>query len=199
MNSIHPYQPFIPIDAKKLIIGTIPPSRFCIKPQVLLKEDVDFYYGSRDNYFWHILGETFNKEFLYENTSLAVDQRKDLLIQISAGIIDSIKECIHTDNSASDNKLIVIKLNKDLVTVLDENPAINTLIYTSTVVKKQMYEIFQAYHSIDKINKRKQGIKIGGRIYNVNILYSPSPQALINMGKGGSKKRVDQYRKVFAT
>jgi len=198
MNSIHPYQPFIPKDAKKLIIGTIPPSRFCKEPQQLLEEDVNFYYGSRDNYFWQIIGEIFNKEFLYNNSQNAVDQRKEFLTQISAGITDTINECIHLDNSASDNKLKIIRYNLDLVRLLEENPQITTLIYTSDFVKKLTYPIFKAYHTIDKSNKRNQSIKLGIRNYDVNILHSPSPQALRNMGKNGSKKRVDQYREVFS-
>ena len=42
----HPYEPFIPENATKLIVGTLPPPRFTTGE---LKEgDVNFCYGSRD-------------------------------------------------------------------------------------------------------------------------------------------------------
>ena len=45
MISVHPYQPFVPPQATKLIVGTMPPLRFCTEPRLLYEDDVDFYYG----------------------------------------------------------------------------------------------------------------------------------------------------------
>lgn len=53
----HPYLPLIPECAKCLIVGTIPPHRFCKDMQTaqqygkLSQNDVDWYYGSEDNQF----------------------------------------------------------------------------------------------------------------------------------------------------
>ena len=47
--STHPYEPYIPDNATKLIIGSIPPQRFCIKHSIIDNDDVKFYYGSKDN------------------------------------------------------------------------------------------------------------------------------------------------------
>ena len=63
MKSTHPYEPFIPLNAEKLIIGTIPPIRFCIKEREIFDDDVNFYYGSRDNAFWPIIENIFFKYF----------------------------------------------------------------------------------------------------------------------------------------
>jgi len=53
MKETHPFEAFIPSGATKLIIGTIPPERFSQKK--LFCDDVNFYYGSRDNAFWELL------------------------------------------------------------------------------------------------------------------------------------------------
>ena len=197
MNSIHPYAPFIPDGADKLIIGTIPPARFCNKSFPLHMDDVNFYYGSRDNSFWELMGLIFGKKFDRSNTSNAVNQRKEFLRSISAGITDTITECIHVDGSASDNKLLIIEYHCGLSELLDNHQGIKTLIYTSNFVKRQMNEIFHTYHSIDKTNSRKQSIIINNRTYPVHILYSPSPQALRNIGQNGAIKREDQYKEIF--
>ena len=194
MKSTHPYEPYIPADSEKLIIGTIPPPRFCKEPYQLYENDVNFYYGSRDNYFWGILEEVFETKLVYSNTEQAVQQRKDLLKGLKIGITDIVNSCIHVGDSAADSDLKEIK-QKDIKSLLQINPAIDTLIYTSEFVKKLMNEHFKNYHSIvDPTNKKKQSVKIDGKEYQVKILYSPSPSALRNLGKGGAEKRKEQYR-----
>ncbi len=192
MKSIHPFESFVPKGATKLIIGTIPPPRFCKTPQELRKEDVNFYYGSENNNFWHLIQEIFNKDFQYKNSNLAIEQRKNILKHLSIGMTDIVSECIHSNNSASDKHLKIIKYT-DLAKLLVDNENIDTLIYTSEFVKTQINKLFKTYHTIDNSNKKTHTIKIEAKIYEVKILYSPSPQALRNMGKDGVDKRKKQY------
>ncbi|TDI73724.1 MAG: uracil-DNA glycosylase family protein, partial [Bacteroidetes bacterium] len=60
----HPYSPFIPENATKLIVGTLPPPRFTTGD--LKVGDVDFCYGSRDGYLWPILDRIFGLDLLFE-------------------------------------------------------------------------------------------------------------------------------------
>lgn len=196
MKDIHPFEPFLNNKTNKLIIGTIPPHRYCIQPQELHSSDVNFYYGSRDNYFWDIIGQIFNKQFENVNTKEAIEQRKGFLEEINTGITDIIDSCERENESASDNKLKNIKY-KDLKTLLDKNKQIETLIYTSEFVKRCINEYFNTYHVINKNNNKKQILKIINRTFDVHILYSPSPQALRNMGKNGHENRLKQYIEVF--
>lgn len=193
MKSTHPFEPYIPADSEKLIIGTIPPPRFCKEPYRLYEDDVNFYYGSRDNYFWCILEEVFETKLEYGNTEQAVQQRKDLLKKLKIGITDIVDSCIHIENSAADSVLKEIR-HKDIRLLLQEHPSIITLIYTSEFVKKLMNEHLKTYHSIDQNNRKKQSLKIDGKLYQVKVLYSPSPLALRNIGKDGVEKRKEQYR-----
>lgn len=196
MKSKHPFDPFVENTSTKLIIGTIPPHRYCITPQKLFENDVNFYYGSKDNYFWEIIGEIFNCNFNYSNTEKAVAERKDFLRKNKTGITDIIDTCTRVKESAADKNLENIKY-KNIKQLLIDNQQIDTLIYTSGFVKKCMNEYFQTYHNIDKTDKRKNKLKIGDKIYNVFILYSPSPQGLRNMGKNGKEKRNRIYSEVF--
>ena len=75
----HPYQPFIPKNVTKLIVGTLPPPQF--SQGQLLERDVNFCYGSRDGQLWPILDHIFGLNLKYETTDLAIRKRKEFLIK----------------------------------------------------------------------------------------------------------------------
>lgn len=193
MFSKHPYEPFVPQNATKLIIGTMPPYRFCIKPQNLFDDDVNFYYGSKNNYFWKLLSEVTGTTLTYKNSQEAINQRKSLLKKLNIGITDIVEKCIHKNEKSDDASLTEIT-NKPIKELLLQNPNIDTLIYTSAFVIKQINKIAdKSYHSW-KIPRKVGTIIINKKEYNVIVLYSPSPMALINID---ANTRLTQYKNVF--
>lgn len=186
--SQHPFEPFVPEGATKLIIGTIPPFRFCTSPPNLLEGDVNFYYGSKDNRFWKVLAQITDSNLEYANTANAIEQRKNILKKLNVGITDIIDQCIHKNGLSSDKDLTDIK-QKPLDSLLNQFPEIDTLIYTSQFVKGQVNkQADKGYH-----DNQTQTVTIKGKKYNVIILYSPSPSA-----RGvADETLVAQYRSVF--
>lgn len=177
MYSKHPYKPYIPKDATKLIIGTMPPYRFCIKPQALFDEDVNFYYGSKKNYFWKLIEEITGTQLKYENSEVAVNQRKDLLAKFNIGVTDVIEKCVHKNGKSDDASLQEITL-KPLKELLLQNPNIDTLLYTSRIIVKHVNKIAdKSYHEGWNEFRRKGQVIINNKKYNVIILCSPSPSA----------------------
>ena len=200
MYSIHPYSPFVPEGATKLIIGTTPPCRFCIEPKTLYKGDVDFYYGSRDNGFWRLIGEATGESFDYENTDEAVEQRKDFLERHGMGITDVVGKCVHGNGNSDDASLQDIT-PKPIGQLLSEHPAIDTLIYTgrsnsrNSVMYLMNRYIADKHRHLNRIDSLAEKIvTIGGREYPVILLCSPSPNALRSVSK---ETRLEQYKKVF--
>lgn len=123
----HPYPPFVPEGATKLIVGTLPPPRFTIG---MLKEgDVNFCYGSRDGQLWPILDKIFNLNLKYETTQVAIQQRKDFLKEQRIGICDIVASAKREKVDASDIGMQDVAL-RDLVLVLEKYPAIDTLLFT---------------------------------------------------------------------
>ena len=123
----HPYPPFIPKSATKLIVGTLPPPRFS---QGLIKlGDVEFCYGSRDGLLWPTLDRIFNLKLLYENTEQAINQRKLFLQDRGIGICDIVESCERIKIDATDLGMQQIVL-RDLMGVLDQHTHINELIFT---------------------------------------------------------------------
>lgn len=191
--SIHPYEPYIPLTATKLIVGTIPPYRFCF--QKLEPEDVNFYYGSKDNAFWELVSEATGVQLDYVNSKEAIEQRKNLLCKLNIGVTDVIESCIHHDQKSDDNSLEIIELKKIKESLL-QCPKINTLLYTSEYVKTLINQKFadKSYHCCIDKSRRKYTTVINGKEYDVVILYSPSPSALRRVK---AKTRLTQYKTVF--
>ncbi len=123
----HPYPPFIPPNATKLIVGTLPPPRFTTGD---LKEgDVDFCYGSRDGQLWPILDKIFKLDLNYETTPTAIQQRKQFLNSKGIGICDMVASAKREKIDASDLGMQDVEL-RDLVSVLKNHPTVHTLLFT---------------------------------------------------------------------
>jgi len=123
----HPYQPYIPKNATKLIVGTLPPPRFSLGN--FKKGDVDFCYGSIDGYLWKILDEIFQLDLKFETSEFAIKQRKDFLKSNNIGICDIVNSCKRNKLDASDLGMQHIEL-RDILHYLKKHPRINTLLLT---------------------------------------------------------------------
>lgn len=123
----HPYPPFIPKAATKLIVGTLPPPRFY--KGNLKKGDVNFCYGSIDGQLWKILDEIFNLNLKFETTEFAIQQRKDFLISNNIGICDIVESCEREKIDASDLGMLNIQL-RNLPYFLKRHHLVDTLLLT---------------------------------------------------------------------
>ncbi len=123
----HPYQPFIPKGATKLIVGTLPPPRFSMN--ALVAGDIDFCYGSKNGQLWKIIDRIFNLHLNYETSSKAIEQRKDFLIKHRIGICDIVESCNRKKIDASDLGMQNVKL-RDLINYLKKHPTVTTLLFT---------------------------------------------------------------------
>lgn len=126
-HHIHPYPPYIPKSATKLIVGTLPPPRFTTGE--LKDGDVDFCYGSRDGQLWAIIDGIFGLDLNFESTAEAIAQREHFLQTQGIGICDMVASAKRIKVDASDIGMQEVEL-RDLVKVLQENPKINTLLFT---------------------------------------------------------------------
>lgn len=126
-HHIHPYPPFIPENATKLIVGTLPPPRFTTG--ILKEGDVDFCYGSRDGQLWPILDRIFGLHLKYETTAEAIEQRENFLIRKGIGICDMVASAKRDKVDASDIGMLEVEL-RDLIEILQQNPKVNTLLFT---------------------------------------------------------------------
>ena len=196
-KSTHPFAPEIPEGATKLIIGTMPPYRFCNTDEMLYDDDVNFYYGSRDNYFWELVSDASGKRLTYANTQEAINERKKLLADLHMGMVDMIVSCVHKDGKADDESLCDIEERDNLKAILHEHSKIDTLIYTNksaNILKWVNKSSDKQYHEGWDKSKTHASVVIDKKAYKVIRLYSPSPYALRSVSK---EVRREQYDMVF--
>ena len=190
----HPFEPYIVEGSNKLIIGTIPPPRF--SKQELQDSDVNFYYGSSDNQFWDIMGDVCNVEFTKENTQKAIEERKKALSDMKLSICDIIKQTKRKNNSALDKYLDPVEY-LNILELLEKNPKIDTLIYTSTEngVKTFMTQYLREKFSKEvchiTVDKSKKHFKLLNK-YDVYIVDSPSRRNTKSI-----KNKAETYKEVL--
>lgn len=186
----HPYGPFIPENATKLIVGTLPPPRFTTGD---LKEgDVDFCYGSRDGFLWIILDKLFDLNLKFENTAEAIEQRERFLIKRGIGICDMVESSRREKIDASDLGMMEVEM-RNMIQILRDHPKIDTLLFTGGNSKNGPEYFFRRHirQSGEKINlkvvsneiPRVHQFVLDGRLINTVSLIAPSGSA--NRAIGG--------------
>lgn len=200
----HPYDPFIPKNTKKLIVGTLPPPRFY--NGLLKKGDVDFCYGSIDGLFWKISDVIFSLNLKYETTEFAIKQRKDFLINNNIGICDIVASCERQKIDASDFGMENIQL-RDLIKYINMFPKIDTLLLTGGNSKNgpeyHLRRLLKSknidFPSISKQTPKIHSFKIENRIIKTVSLTAPSGAANRAVGSNPEYKLLKQKNPTFNT
>lgn len=123
----HPYPPYIPETATRLIVGTLPPPRF--SSGELNDQDVDFCYGSSNGMLWKIWDRLYDLKLVYENTNYAIEQRKAFLKRERFGICDIVEGAYREKIDASDQGMQDVQL-RYILFILKQHPKVETLIFT---------------------------------------------------------------------
>jgi G:T/U-mismatch repair DNA glycosylase len=129
----HPFEPFINHDTKSLIMGTLPPPRFCLGE--LKADDVLFCYGSKDNLLWKLLSHIYETQLLYDNSQKAVDQRKRLLEKNQLGICDIVEYCYRKKIDASDIGMCEPVVFRDILGLIKNYKVLDTIVFMGGLCK----------------------------------------------------------------
>lgn len=121
----HPLTPFLPGNAKLLMLGSFPP------PQNRWK--MNFYYPNYQNDMWRIFGLIFfsNKNHFLDlpNKNFKEIQIREFLFQIGIGIFDTAYQIKRLQGNASD-KFLEIVTPTDLSALLEQIPMCHTIMTT---------------------------------------------------------------------
>jgi len=200
----HPYQPFIPKETTKLIVGTIPPPRFSTGG--LFEEDVNFCYGSKYGLLWPIFDRVFNLNLEYQNSQNAIDQRKEFLIQHKIGICDIVESCERERVDASDLGMKNIKL-RNLTHFLNQHPTIKTILFMGGNSKNGPEYFFRKHLKLNSLNlllvsKKSPKIhqfQLENRIIKTVSLISPSNAANRSIGANPLYKKLKKKDNTYTT
>lgn len=101
----HPWEPFIPDNARILIMGTFPPAA--------KRWSMDFYYPNRTNDFWYMMGLIFMGDRMAlvdkSSKSFKLDEIKKLLSKHGIAMNDTGRKIRRLQNNASDKFLEIIE------------------------------------------------------------------------------------------
>ena len=172
----HPWNHFIPENARTLIIGTF--------PTALRNWSFDFFYPNKRNLLWKILADINGTAIINESGENAVSERKAILTSLRVGVTDMGK-CIERNGGSSLDEQLCLKEAMDILALLESNPTIKRLILTSSSGPVSALKWFMHYlkgKGIAVISPKGKKplyfkLKYGDINVDVHILYSPSPRA----------------------
>jgi len=175
-NELHPWNWFTPEGCNVLIVGTFPSAR--------KNWSFDFFYPNKANFFWRMIARVAGTELTYLTGPLAVEERKDLLRKLQLGVTDMGKHIIRHENSSLDENLMAVEF-MNIFEILDENPGIHRIIFTSSSGKVSAVRWFTEFLATQGIKHRfptgkrplRSEIEYKGRKIELVVLYSPSPRA----------------------
>lgn len=101
----HPFEPFLPCNAKLLMLGTFPPASH--------RWSMEFYYPNFQNDMWRIFGWIFygdkNHFIVPGEKTFRLDELKDFLSAQGIALYDTAKRVIRTKGTASDKDLKIVE------------------------------------------------------------------------------------------
>ena len=119
----HPWEPFVPENARYLFLGTFPP-----KPE---RWSMPFFYPNKINDFWRVMGIIFmdDRDALWDSElkRFNLNAIQDFLRQEGIALWDTAMAVRRLRDNASDKFLEIVE-EIDLATLLRENPTITTVI-----------------------------------------------------------------------
>ena len=138
----HPLTPFLPENAKVLMLGSFPPP-----PE---RWTMNFYYPNFQNDMWRIFGLIFfdNKDHFVAGVSKAFDEESIRQFLTSKGIalFDTAEEVIRHKGNASDQFLEIVK-PVNLEKILLQIPQCNTIVTTGQKATETLMEIMGVKHT----------------------------------------------------
>ena len=133
----HPLQPFLPPNARLLMLGSFPPPRrrWCM----------DFFYPNRTNMMWEILGQVFyaDSQRLVDNEhkTFRMPDIKQLLSEHGIAIYDTATAVRRLSGNASDKDLVIVE-KTDIPTLLSQIPLCHNIVCTG---QKSFSALTEAY------------------------------------------------------
>ncbi|NNG80652.1 uracil-DNA glycosylase family protein [Acinetobacter sp. ANC 5378] len=121
----HPLKPFLPKNAKLLMMGSFPPPKSRWK--------MEFYYPNYQNDMWKIFGLVFfqNKEHFLDiaNKNFKEQQIRDFLMEKGIAIFDTAYQIVRLKGNASD-KFLQIAKPTDIAKLLQQIPQCHSIMTT---------------------------------------------------------------------
>ena len=153
----HPLQPFLPADAKYLMLGSFPPKKE--------RWSMEFFYPNWINDMWRIMGFIFFDDKhhfeLKDKKQFDKDKIVDFCKEKGIALYDTATEVIRLKDNASDKFLEVVK-QTDVKALLRKIPQCENIITTGQKATDIIVDIFRCEEP--KVGEKSEIIFEGSRI-----------------------------------
>ena len=179
----HPFQPFLPANAKVLMLGSFPPQD--------KRWDMPFYYPNRQNDFWRIIGIIF---FQDKNQFIDVEghfKQQDIMAFLQEkgiALYDTATAVRRLQDNASDKFLEVVEPT-DIDTLLQQIPQCNTIVTTGEKATAVICEHYGLTIPKPGCNTEFIANKKGMRLYRMPSTSKAYPLAI--------SKKAEAYQMMF--
>lgn len=165
---VHPFPPFLPENARVLVLGTFPPAEG--------KRAMDFYYPNFQNDMWRILGIIYfqDPDHFRRGTEKAFDPDKIRAFLSKAGIAlgPTVLRAQREKGNASDKFLHIVE-EADLGTMLSRLPHCRRLVTTGEKATEIVLHQCTEPPKLPRTNTTVP-IRLGGKRYELTRLPSSS-------------------------
>lgn len=184
---IHPFEPWLPSDARLLMLGTFPPApkRWCM----------EWYYPNFQNDMWRIMGIIFfgdrNHFVDAGRKTYKLDMLKAFLKEKHIAIFDTCMKIRRTTGTASDKDLEVIE-EADLDGMLRSLPDCRGVLAAGQLATR----IFTEHYHIAHAGKMRMGsyVEFSFEDRNLRLYRMPSSSRAYPMK---AEKKAEYYKKMF--
>lgn len=180
----HPFEPFLPPEARVLMLGTFPP-----KPE---RWSMEFYYPNKINDMWRIMGLIFyadkNRFWLEDEKRFDLPRLKDFLSEQRIALFDTAMRVRRLKDNASDKFLEIVE-TIDLDRFFTLRPTIKAIV--------------TAGEKATGVIAEKAGVEVPKTGERVDCEYHGHPFALYRMPSSSRayplalEKKAEAYRAMF--
>ncbi|MCR5076839.1 MAG: uracil-DNA glycosylase family protein [Prevotella sp.] len=182
----HPFEPWLPVNARLLLLGTFPPApkRWCM----------EWYYPNYTNDMWRIFGHIFFGDRLHfvdeADKTYRLSMLKNFLREKGIAIFDTALRIRRTTGTASDKDLEIVE-PADLDGMLRALPECRAVLAAGQLATK----VFTEHYGIDarkmKMGDSKEFVFEGRRI---RLYRQPSSSRAYPMKL---EKKAEYYKRMF--
>jgi len=130
------------------------------------------------------MAQIAGKPLQYFSGEEAVEERRNILDQLKIGVSDMAKIIRRTDGNSSDENLEIVEY-MDIFRILEENPSLRKIIFTSSTGKSSAIGWFKSHLALHgivfQVPKGKRPLQtvgqIAGKDIEIVLLYSTSARA----------------------
>lgn len=138
-GELHPLEPFFPVQARLLMLGSFPPKRARWK--------MEFYYPNFQNDMWRIFGCVFfdDKDYFLTADCKSFNESKirGFLEEKGIALSDTAREVVRLKDNASDKFLEVVR-TIDIHSVLKELPCCQAIVTTGQKATETLLTLVDA-------------------------------------------------------